>query len=146
MTVKLTGPVNCAECGSAFTEAIIASGGSAPATVNIRGHQVPIPGLWRCIPCTLLIADGSRSTVTPEAALEYLDDIFGPAMVEAVIMAESHLEALRAAEKLAEVLEVSDVLEACIALKDEPGGLDFIPECTGKCGGQVHPRQMAHLN
>jgi hypothetical protein len=144
---QLTGPLNCAECGSAFTEASIKSDGSAPATVNIRGHMVKIPGLWNCIPCTLAIINGRQeSGITLEAARNYLDGIFGPVMVGVIIESESLAERLTAADRLAEVLEVSEVLEACITLQGEPGGLDFIPECKGKCGPQVHPRELAHLN
>jgi hypothetical protein len=146
MTVKLTGPLNCAECGTPFTDQIILAGGSAPAAVNIRGHQVKIPGLWRCIPCALAISGGQESTVTMETAMEYLDGIFGPAMVAVVIGAGSLAERLKGAERLAEVLEVSAILEACITLQAEPGGLDFTPECEGTCGPQVHPRELAHLN
>lgn len=143
---QLTGPQNCAQCGSEFTVEIILAGGSMPATVEIRGHHIPIPGLWDCTGCHLAIRAGYKpSGITLEAARDYLDGIYGPSMTGAIAWGGPHADV--AAERLAECLEVSFILEACIMLQDEPGGLDFIPECEGNCGqAHAHPGEMAHLN
>jgi hypothetical protein len=145
---ELTGPRNCAECGSEFTEAIILAGGSEAATVTIRGHYIPVPTLYRCKGCAMAVQSGMRqSGITVESAREYLSDVAGPNMVDMLFGAEDSQDALKCAGVLQEVLEVQAVLEAVLVLQDEPGGLDFIPECDGKCGGQhPDPRAMAHLN
>jgi hypothetical protein len=54
------------------------------------------------------------------------------------------------AERLQDIMEVSFVLEAVIELAKYPDGLDFLPECEGKCGDEcqppVHPRDRAAMN
>jgi hypothetical protein len=143
---EFTGAANCAECGSGFTSEIILAGGSEPATVKVRGHAVPIPGLYRCGGCHAAVQLGMRPTrVTLESAAEWLDGTFGPQLVGVVMMAPDRATAGQAAERLADVMEVSIVLEAVIQLQAEPGGLDFIPECAGGCGTR-HPSATAHLN
>jgi len=141
---QLTGPKNCAECGSEFTHEIIAAGGSRQATVIIRGHLIPVPGLYRCTGCHEAVKAGMRVTgVTLESALEYLDEVYGPGMTAGVLQDGPHSG--RAAVYLLEALEVSALLENIIHLRDETGGLDFVPECDGNCGAH-DLREMAHLN
>lgn len=139
-TTELKGPEFCAECGSQFTREIILAGGSRPAAVTIRKHRVAIPGLFTCTGCDTAIEMGVReSRITVEAALSFLENMHGPVLTAAV---EAGNET--AIPYLVDCIEVSNLLEMLIQLKGEPGGLDFIPECTGDCGST--PRQMAHLN
>jgi len=143
---QLTGPANCAECGSKFTSEIIRAGGSQQATVIIRGHLIPVPGLYRCTGCHEAVKAGMRTTgVTLESAKEYLDDIYGPGMTARLLLADDMEDMSRIYSYVLEAAEVSALLESIIHLQDQPGGLDFIPECDGKCNAH-DPRQMAHLN
>lgn len=161
-SVTLTGPDRCAQCGTEFDmEAILAEAvatGTSEAVkeayVTIRGHQIGIPGLYRCAECAAGIKSGElESTLTYQAAKSFLDDIWGPGVVaanlKAVAMDRDELAAM-AALRLGDVLEVSEILEAVIeAVKDDPNGLDSIPECDGHChehaeGGQDQAK--AHLS
>jgi hypothetical protein len=129
---ELTGPKNCCECGAEFTREIILAGGSEPATIIIRGHQIPVPGLYRCTGCHEAVKNGWRGTaVTLQTARDFLNDTFGP-MVVGVVLSGQHGE--QAVSRLFEVIDLQTALEVCIRFQDEPGGLDFIPECDGKCG------------
>jgi hypothetical protein len=141
-----TGPGNCAECESALTVEIALAGGAVPAAVGIRGHQVEIPGLYRCKGCHVAVLQGMReSRVTLESAAEWLDGTYGPTLVGFILETGDEAAANMAAGRLADVMEVQIVLEAVIELQREPGGLDFIPEC-GRKDAAPHPRSVAHLN
>jgi hypothetical protein len=158
--VKLTGPDTCAQCGSELDaeaillEALVTGTSEAvnAAYVVIRGHKVAIPGLYWDKTCSGRIESGElESGLTCKSAREFLDDVWGPQVTMAVLLADTRGNddmAELAAGRLADVLEVSLLLEAVVELAAEPGGLDFIPECTGDCGGkhEVHPRDMAAMN
>jgi hypothetical protein len=142
-------PRFCAECGGEFTREIIEAGGSEASTVTIRGHVIEIPGLYSCKGCAEAIRMGARqSGITLESARDYLDEYFGPAVTMMLMSADTGEKAAMAAERLNDTIEVQAVLEACIHYQDQPGGLDFIPECTGNCGHEAGhtPREMAHFN
>ena len=143
---ELTGPGNCAECGTALPVEAIMSGDGGPLAVDIRGHRIEIPGLYVCTPCAGAIMVGEReSGVSLEAIVAFFEGNFGPRLVGAVMTADDRQMADMCAQRLAEVMELQSLLEAVIQLQGEPGGLDFIPVCEGKCG-KPHPRDMAHLN
>lgn len=143
MTV-LKGPAYCAECDGQFTRDVIEAGGSYRTTVTIKGHVIPVPGLYTCTGCHEAIQAGARqSRVAYEDARDYLDQIYGPAMTAE--LAEGGELAGYAYGYMLEAAEVSALLEAVIILQGEPGGLDFLPECEGNCG-MPHPRELAHLN
>jgi hypothetical protein len=138
MDVTQLSPVNCAECGGEFTEEIILAGGSQPFTVEVRGHSIPVPGLYRCTGCHEAVKAGMRATgVTWELAREYLDEVFGPEMTAAWMTGVT--EALK---YVLEAADVSILLEALIELRDSGESFEFIPECTG----HAHPATVVHLN
>jgi hypothetical protein len=147
--VKLTGPHNCAECGTRLTAKAVLAGDAGHLLVNIRGHAIEIPGLYVCTPCAGAIMVGEKqSQVTLEAASAFLNDEYGPRLCAALLLGEeSPVDASDTLARLQDVLEIQFVLEACIMLRDEPGGLEFIPECDGSHEShQVHPRDVASMN
>jgi hypothetical protein len=153
MATLFTGPQYCAECGGEFTRDVMVSRGSEPATVSIRGHAVMIPCLWRCAACDKAVKAGQReSLVTVQSARDYLAKFAGPAMAGALMDASSEGEFAAIMARLVDVIEVQEVLEVVIRLQEEPGGLDFIPECDHghHCSREADPfakrRQMAPMN
>lgn len=150
MTVQLTGPGNCAECGTVLTEDIVMDGDAGPLTFTIRGHVVEVPGLYVCTPCAGAIMVGEKeSGVTWAMAADFLENNFMPKVMAFIDRSENLAEVLMAGARLEEISQMAFVLEALEVLKDEPGGLDFIPECTGDCGGkheELTPQDMAAMN
>jgi DNA-directed RNA polymerase subunit RPC12/RpoP len=147
--VKLTGPYNCAECGTGLTMENALDGDSGPLLVNIRGHLIEIPGLYACTPCAGAIMVGEKqSQVTYQAANAFLNDEYGPRLCSALLMGEdSPVDVASTLTRLQDVLEVQFILEAVIQLEGEPGGLEFIPECDGSHEShQAHPRDVASMN
>jgi hypothetical protein len=147
MTVNLTGPHNCAECGTGITLETALDGDSGHLVITIRGHKVEIPGLYVCTPCAGAIMAGEReSGVTWEAARDFLAGVYRPLLTAHLLLGEPGPDMLLATiARLNDVMEVKFLLDACIELRDEPGGLDFIPECNGK-HERGHPRDMAAMN
>lgn len=149
MAIELTGPTNCAECGTECTLETALNGDTSGYTITVKGHRIGIPGLSVCTPCAGAIMVGEKeATVTLEAAKAFLDDIWGPKMVMAVLTLPDDIAEL-AAGKAVDAAELSALLEALIVLQGEPGGLDFLPECTGNCGEDcepLSPRDMAAMN
>ena len=124
-------PDRCAECGTRLTEEIVAAGDAGPLAVSVRGHALPVPGLYVCAPCAGAIMIGERQPrVTWEAARNHL-----AALLPRV--AEHLLVVLKVAQ---EAQDMYDALELAIAARDG-GLLDSIPECQG--GQEPH---KSHLN
>jgi hypothetical protein len=149
-TVELTGPLNCAECGTGLTEEIVTAGDAGPFIFTIRGHMVEVPGLYVCTPCAGAIMVGEKeSGVTWAAAADFLENNFAPRVMTLIERSDDMAEIIMAATRLEEIAQMAFILRALEMLKDEPGGLDFIPECTGDCGHEeeaAHPRDMAPMN
>lgn len=153
-TVTLTGPESCAQCGQEIdAEAVLAEAGGTElidgAYVTVKGHHVPVPGLYWDKACGDQIKAGElEPSITCQAAQTFLDETWGPMVTGAMLLAlaaEDEELAASAAARLADILEVSHLLDAVIELQNSPGGLDEIPECDGHHGhGQDHAK--AHLS
>jgi hypothetical protein len=157
MTATLTGPGTCANCGTGFDREALLAGDldgedvTKSAYVVIRGHKIAIPGLWWDRACYDRIESGEQeSTLTLGSALAFLDDTWGPVLVMAGMTAISmgdDAKASLAATKLADVLEVSLILETVIEALNEGSDLSWLPECNGHShGDQADRRSVAHLN
>lgn len=135
MPITLTGPDTCAQCGSQIdTEAVLAEAAATgtsevvtEAYVVIRGHRIPVPGLYWDRSCGSRIESGElESTLTLEAAQAFLNDVWGPSVVEAGLKATMlgrDEMASRAARRLVDVMEVSLILETIVAALDEGSDL-----------------------
>lgn len=157
-TIILTGPDMCAHCGTEFGREALLAGAldgrdvTVPAYVVIRGHKVAIPGLWWDRACYDRIESGEQeSTLTLGDALAYLDDVWGPVLTMAGLMAtaiEDDAKAELAANKLVDVIEVRLILETVIEALEEGSDLSWLPECNGHSHGplEVDPHDVAHLN
>lgn len=152
--ITLTGPDHCAQCGAKIDlELVLAEAkatgkvGLARAYVVIRGHQIPVPGLYWDGACSEAIKSGSMEpTLTVQAAQSFLDEIWGPEVTGAALMAKLSGDeemAKGCAAKLADILEVSLLLGTVIEAGDD---LSWLPECNGHHdhGGQDHAK--AHLS
>ena len=159
--ITLTGPDNCAQCGAQIdAEAVLAevmvtgtSDAVNAAYVVIRGHKVNIPGLYWDKACGSRIESGElEPALTLGAAQAFLNDNWGPSIVDAGLKATlaGNGELSRAAAaRLADVLEVSFMLEVVIEAMNEGDDLSWLPECDGYSHDQdeeVDPRSVAHLN
>lgn len=149
MAVELTGPNNCAECGTPTPLEACLAGDAGALVVSIRGHAIEVPGLYVCTDCAGSIMVGEREpSVTWEAVAAYLNDIFGPMICELLLSPDpdSIVTPEMTIARLADVMEVRQILEMAIHFRDN-GGLDFLPECKGECPGhEVDPRDMAAMN
>jgi hypothetical protein len=149
MAVELTGPGNCAECGTPTPIEACLAGDAGQLVVSIKGHAIEVPGLYVCTGCAGAIMVGEREpTVTWEAARDFLNDIYGPILCGHLLMPvpDGIVTPEMVIERLADVMEVQQILEMAIHFRDN-GGLDFLPECKGDCGGhEIHPRDMAEHN
>ena len=150
MAVELTGPGNCAECGTPTPLESCLAGDAGPLVVSVKGHAIEVPGLYVCTECAGSIMVGEREpTVTWDAAMAFLNDIYGPLLCGHLLFPpgdDSIVTPEMTIARLADVLEVQTILEMAIHFRDN-GGLDFLPECKGDCGGHdVHPRDMAEMN
>ena len=113
---QLTGPENCAECGTEITPDTVAES----ATVTVIGRPLDVPGLYRCAPCAVDIAVGDREpAVTIMAAGEFLTGTHIPLMVAWVaLFGDADPEG--AAEVMANVarsFELVEILASAEALR-----------------------------
>jgi|SRR5579859_1781599 len=70
---ELTGPANCAECGTYLDETVVIAGDAGPLVVSVNETMTEIPGLYVCTPCAGAIMVGEKqATATAERALEFL--------------------------------------------------------------------------
>lgn len=144
MTTTFTGPDACAECGSELNPVIALTVGVEPAMVEVRGHHLEVPGLYRCVSCHQAVKDGMDSKVTLDTAFDWLENTFGPHMIEALFMGDAGPELAAIALR---TLEITNVIEAVIELRDA-GELDTIPQCSEATCGHQHgqDKSKAHLN
>lgn len=149
MAVELTGPDNCAECGTPTPLETVLAGDAGALVVSIRGHAIEVPGLYVCTNCAGSIMVGEREpSVTWDAAMAFLNDIYGPLLCGNIVFPDpgSLVTPAMVIARLGDVLEVQGILEMAIHFRDN-GGLDFIPQCEGECAGhEVDPRDMAAMN
>lgn len=154
MAIELTGPDNCAECGTEITTATLMADDAGPLVLDIKGHKIEVPGLYVCTPCAGAVMTGERETgVTYEAARDYLRDNFAPKVATFIEITDDPIEIMIAVSRLNDTLEMAKLLHALVELSKDEGGLDFIPECDGRCGcpapeadEEPNPRDMAAMN
>jgi len=155
MTVKLTGPGNCAECGTGITDLMAMEGDIGHFTFTIQGVTVQVPGLYVCTNCAGAIMAGElESGVTYGAAAGFLTDSFIPAIERYMEVHDGDVEAgvetaharLHEAMRCAEILAMSSLLEA-MEKAAEAEGVDredmMIVVVTE---APAHPRDMASMN
>lgn len=144
MTTTFTGPDACVECATELNPVIALTIGIHPATVEVRGHHLEVPGLYRCVSCHQAVKDGQESKVTLDTAFAWLEDDFGPNMAAGLLGPDAGPEL---AAIVLHTIEIATVLEAVIALRDA-GELDEIPECSEATCGHKHgqDKDLAHLN
>jgi hypothetical protein len=150
MTVELTGPGNCAECGTELTMEATLAGDAGPLVMNIRTHAIEVPGLYVCTPCAGAVMVGEKeSAVTFQRAADFLEKVFAPkvaAFIEHAVEGDPDpRELIMAVQRLNDIEEVHFIMAACAQFSKEEGGLDFIPECDGH-HEHTHPRDVAPMN
>lgn len=152
MTTKYS-PKACVECGTAINEEGILSGDVGPFRMTVRGHVLEVPAMYVCTPCAGAVMVGEKeSTVTFAGVAEFMEYMINRCADAIEHIEDDPLRGLLALGELENFMEVQFVMAALDVLKDEEGGLDFIPECDGHCGHEheevkeVTPADLAHLN
>lgn len=83
MEIELTGPHNCAECGTEITLAMVEEGEAGPVFLSVNEQVTVIPGLVQCTNCAGEVMVGEReSNVTAEKAKAFLTEVFAPKLAE----------------------------------------------------------------
>lgn len=154
MTVKLTGPANCAECGTGITEQTCRDGDAGHFTFTIEDVSVEVPGLYICTPCTAAIMVGEReSGVTYEAAAMFLVETYIPLAAAYIdhgdgdkAFAASARHRLHWAMECAEILAMASLLEAMEKAAEAEGCDPEDMVMVIADAAPLHPRDRAELN
>lgn len=148
MSVELTGPGNCAECGTGITAIMALEGDAGPFTFTIEDVRLEVPGLYVCFTCAGAIMAGEKqSAVTYEAAVMFLIDSFVPAIARYMARHrddEIAYTRLHQALDCAEILAMASLLEA-MERAAELEGCDREDMAVMVLEVST-PRDMAHLN
>jgi hypothetical protein len=114
MAVEITGPGHCVECGIEITEHTL----GGPLVFTIEGHELEVPGLYQCQHCKRAMTDGElESTVTREAATEYLVETFLPNVAATAELAKARLDK---AASVAEILCLTILADLMDEAADDP--------------------------
>ena len=107
---ELTGPMNCAECGTDTSIEVYEAGDCDQLVIAFGGELVEIPGLVICTNCAGAVMVGEReSTVTPERAVEFLTSVYAPIL--ASVMTEYHNQFTVAYNRFADLKETAEKLD-----------------------------------
>ena len=91
---ELTGPDNCAECGTHLSAETALAGDAGPLVVAFDGGMTEIPGLYVCTECAGAVMVGEKpSTVTLEQAVKFLTEIYIPLLADYMTTAQNELAA-----------------------------------------------------
>jgi len=113
---ELTGPNNCAECGTPLSQATVEAGDAGSLVIAFGDEMVEIPGLYICTNCAGAIMVGEKDrTVTPERAVEFLTGTYIPILAHVMTNAQNEFalahsrfhDCKEIAEKLDPGLEVT---------------------------------------
>ena len=81
MAVELTGPDNCAECGTGILAETVLDGDAGALVLATDTGMVEVPGLYVCTNCAGEIMVGERQpTATPDRVLKFLTEDYAPAL------------------------------------------------------------------
>lgn len=153
MAVELTGPGNCAECGTELNAEIVMNEDAGPLRFTVEGHLVEVPGLYVCTPCAGAIMVGEKeSGVTLQAAVTFLADDFMPKIIYYISICPDDFEMafrrLQEASKTAEILAMAWMLKEMEEAAKEAGvdPEDMVAMLVTEEERPAHPRDTAGLN
>ena len=107
---ELTGPNNCAECGTDTPIEVLQAGDAGALVIAIDGDMVEVPGLYVCTNCAGAIMVGEReATVTPERAVEFLTDTYAGLL--AMYMTAAYNEYISARRRFNDVKAAAEKLD-----------------------------------
>jgi hypothetical protein len=154
MTVNLTGPNNCAECGTSTPIEVALAGDAGPFVFTIEGVRIEVPGLYVCTSCAGAIMVGEKqSGVTYADAAMFLAETYVPLAImwlernQGDPLWNDSLVRVKQAVECAEILAMASLLDAMEKAAEEEGcapeDMALIPMLEDD---EPHPRDMASLN
>jgi hypothetical protein len=105
---ELTGPSNCAECGTETPLETVRNGDAGALVLATPTGMVEVPGLYVCTGCAGAIMVGEKApTVTPERAVAFLADEYLPRLAMSLSMSYNRfIDCKEAVEALDPTVEV----------------------------------------
>jgi hypothetical protein len=114
---ELTGPNNCAECGTETPFEVYLAGDAGALRITApNGELVAIPGLAICTDCAGSIMVGEREpTVTVERAVQWLTEGYAPML--ASIMTDRYNDLMLTHSRFQDVKDAAEALDPHIGIE-----------------------------